>query len=52
MNVDQLGYISDTAFISATVVYALALLAHIVEWASARKVAVTAPAQERQPELV
>jgi cytochrome c-type biogenesis protein CcsB len=52
VNVDQLGYVSDVAFISATVVYALALVAHIAEWASARKVAVPAPAQEREPALV
>ena len=45
MNVEQFGYVSDVAFVSATVVYALALLAHVAEWASARKVAAPAPAE-------
>jgi cytochrome c-type biogenesis protein CcsB len=52
----QFGYISDTAFVFATVVYALAMTAHIAEWASARRVAAPAAvrAQERmrQPEPV
>ena len=52
MNVDQLGYVSNTAFVFATVVYALAMVAHIAEWASARKVAVPAPEQQREPALV
>ncbi|MDQ4085987.1 MAG: c-type cytochrome biogenesis protein CcsB [Actinomycetota bacterium] len=53
MNVEQFGYVSDTAFVFATVVYALAMLAHVAEWASARRV--EAPAEQvpvREPELV
>jgi cytochrome c-type biogenesis protein CcsB len=52
VNVEQLGYVSDTAFVFATVVYALAMLAHVAEWASARRVEVPAPAQEHEPVLV
>ncbi|MGH3356567.1 MAG: c-type cytochrome biogenesis protein CcsB, partial [Nocardioidaceae bacterium] len=46
MSPDQLGYVSDTTFVFATVVYALATLAHIAEWASARRV--EAPAAQRE----
>ena len=42
MSVEQFGYVSDTAFVFATVVYALALLAHVAEWASARRIGVAA----------
>jgi cytochrome c-type biogenesis protein CcsB len=51
VSVEQFGYISDTAFVFATVVYALALLAHVAEWASARQVSVPA-AETAEPQLV
>lgn len=38
MSVDVWGPLSNLAFASATVVYALALLAHAAEWAAARQV--------------
>jgi cytochrome c-type biogenesis protein CcsB len=47
VSTDQLGYVSDAAFVFATVVYALAMLAHIAEWASARRV--RAPAEQAVP---
>jgi cytochrome c-type biogenesis protein CcsB len=50
VNVEQFGYISDYAFVFATVVYALAMLAHVTEWARARHVPL--PAQERAEALV
>jgi cytochrome c-type biogenesis protein CcsB len=50
VSVEQFGYVSDTAFVFATVVYALAMVAHIAEWASARHVAVPRAEAERERE--
>jgi cytochrome c-type biogenesis protein CcsB len=56
VSVEQFGYVSDVAFVFATVIYALALLAHIAEWAGARKVvapvAGSREQQHRETELV
>jgi cytochrome c-type biogenesis protein CcsB len=52
VNADQFGYVSDTAFVFATVVYALAMVAHVAEWAGARKVPAPQPARQREPVLV
>ena len=49
MNAASLAELSNLAVYSATVVYALAFLAHVAEWASARDVT-TAPARTPQPE--
>lgn len=38
MSAEQFAHVSNLAIYSATVVYALALLVHIAEWASAREV--------------
>ncbi len=44
---EQLAELSNNAMYSATIVYALALLAHIVEWAMARELTGDAPAVRR-----
>jgi hypothetical protein len=38
VSAEQFAHLSNLAIYSATVVYALALLVHIAEWASAREV--------------
>jgi cytochrome c-type biogenesis protein CcsB len=52
VNVEELGYVSDVAFVSATVVYALAVLAHVAEWAAARTVEAPVVEHEYARELV
>ena len=51
MNAASLAQLSNLAIYSATVVYALAFLAHVAEWASARDVT-AAPARTPQQESV
>ena len=45
MSPEQFAHLSNLAIYSATVVYALALLVHIAEWASAREVPLRADAE-------
>ncbi len=42
----NLEYYSNLAFVASVVVYALAMLAHAAEWATARKVDSDASAEE------
>jgi hypothetical protein len=44
---ETLAHISNNAVYSATIVYALAMLSHVAEWANARQLASDAPQARR-----
>ena len=50
---ETFAHLSNNAMYSATIVYALAMLAHVIEWAMARDLAgAPVPAKRRTPQLV